>query len=62
MKHGKTIALVYERHDQDSRYKELKEISETVSTKYGTGGGNMPIVVEKDRVSVEEINVNEEGK
>lgn len=47
MKFGNKIALVYERHDQDSRYKELKEICETVSTKYGTGGGNMPIVLEK---------------
>lgn len=37
---------VYERHDQDARYKLLANVSETVSAKYGTGGGNTPIVVE----------------
>jgi hypothetical protein len=30
--------LVYESHNQDSRYKPLGEICETVSAKYGTGG------------------------
>ena len=37
---------VYESHDQDSRYKELGDKGETVVAKYGTGGGNAPIVVE----------------
>lgn len=39
---------VYERHDQDARYKLLGEVCETVSMKYGTGGGNTPIVVMRD--------------
>lgn len=39
-------ARVFENHSQDSRYRELGEISETVAAKYGTGGNNMPIVVE----------------
>ena len=30
---------VFERHDQDARYKEYGDICETVSAKYGTGGG-----------------------
>lgn len=37
--------VVFESHDQDARYRDLGEISETVSAKYGTGGGNQPIVV-----------------
>jgi hypothetical protein len=45
MKHHEPIVLVYERHDQDARYKLLGDICETVSAKYGTGGGNTPIVL-----------------
>lgn len=37
---------VYENHSQDSRYKSLGDVSETVSAKYGTGGNNQPLVVE----------------
>ena len=37
--------LVYESHTQDSRYRPLGDICETVSAKYGTGGGNQPIVL-----------------
>ena len=47
---GNYAVLVYERHDQDSRYKPLGEISETVSAKDGTGGGNTPIVVKYETV------------
>lgn len=36
---------VYECHSQDSRVKELHGVSETVAAKYGTGGGNAPIIV-----------------
>ena len=36
--------VVYENHSQDSRYRELGDISETVSAKYGTGGNNTPLV------------------
>lgn len=45
MKHHEPIVLVYESHSQDSRYRPLGEICETVSAKYGTGGGNQPIVL-----------------
>lgn len=37
--------VVYENHSQDSRYKDLGNISETVSAKYGTGGNNTPLVL-----------------
>jgi len=35
---------VYECHGQDSRVKPLGETCSTVTAKYGTGGGNVPIV------------------
>lgn len=38
--------LVYESHGQDCRYKYLGDVCSTVSQKYGTGGGNAPIVVQ----------------
>lgn len=38
-------AVVYENHSQDCRYKELTDVSESVTAKYGTGGNNMPVVV-----------------
>lgn len=41
--------LVYESHNQDSRYNPLGEVCETVSAKYGTGGGNQPIVLKYER-------------
>lgn len=41
--------LVYENHSQDSRYKDLGDISETVSAKYGTGGNNQPLVLESNQ-------------
>ena len=41
---SKVPAIAYEHHAQDSRVKELPEVCSTVTAKYGTGGGNMPIV------------------
>ena len=46
--------LVYESHDQDSRYNPLGEVCETISAKYGTGGGNAPIVVQYEIVQQRE--------
>lgn len=45
------IYAVYENHSQDSRYKLLGKISETVTAKYGTGGNNQPLVISLDRAS-----------
>ena len=42
---GYPAVLVYESHGQDARYKPLGEVCETLSAKYGLGGGNVPIVV-----------------
>ena len=41
---------VYESHNQDSRYNPLGDVCETISAKYGTGGGNQPIVVEYENI------------
>ena len=40
---------VYECHGQDSRVKALGETCSTVTAKYGTGGGNVPIVTARMR-------------
>lgn len=37
---------LYENHAQDSRIRELGGVSETVAQKYGTGGNNVPIVLQ----------------
>ena len=36
---------VYENHSQDTRFKELGDICQTVSATYGMGGNNQPLVV-----------------
>jgi len=38
-----TVA-VYENHPTDSRVKELGDVSSTVRARWGTGGGNLPMV------------------
>lgn len=48
-KHHEPIVLVYESHGQDCRYKPLGDVCSTVSQKYGTGGGNVPIVLESNQ-------------
>lgn len=42
------LVLVFESHGQDCRYKPLGEVCSTISQKYGTGGGNAPIVVQRN--------------
>ena len=39
------LVLVYESHGQDARYRPLGETCETISAKYGLGGGNVPLVL-----------------
>jgi DNA (cytosine-5)-methyltransferase 1 len=40
------VQEVYENHPQDSRVKGPLEVAPTVHAKYGTGGGNVPLVCE----------------
>lgn len=42
---SRDAVFVYENHGQDSRVKELGDICESVSAKYGTGGNNTPLVL-----------------
>ena len=42
--------LVYENHSIDARVRESIEISPTVTARYGTGGGNTPLVQEPNEV------------
>lgn len=37
--------VVFDNHAQDARYSELKGVCPTVTARWGTGGGNTPIVV-----------------
>jgi DNA (cytosine-5)-methyltransferase 1 len=37
-------AMVYETHPADSRVKEMGDVSQTVTSRWGTGGGNVPLV------------------
>jgi DNA (cytosine-5)-methyltransferase 1 len=36
--------MVYETHPADSRVKEMGEVCQTVTSRWGTGGGNVPLV------------------
>jgi len=38
------VQKVYETHPADSRVKEMGEICQTVTSRWGTGGGNVPLV------------------
>ncbi len=60
---GETIVLdskqtLFENHSQDSRY-EQKDISPTITSRAGTGGNNLPIIVKQHNhgeVSVSEVS------
>ena len=39
------VTTVYETHPADSRVKEMGETCQTVTSRWGTGGGNVPIAV-----------------
>ena len=42
--------LVYENHGVDARIRESGEVSQTITARYGTGGGNTPLVQESNEV------------
>ena len=43
---GRLIPTVYETHPADSRVKPMGETCQTVTSRWGTGGGNVPLVQE----------------
>jgi DNA (cytosine-5)-methyltransferase 1 len=46
-----TDLVVYETHPADSRVKEMGNVCQTVTSRWGTGGGNVPLVQEAFRKS-----------
>jgi hypothetical protein len=49
---------VYENHPADSRVKEMGEVCSTVTSRWGTGGGNMPIVSQPIPIHSQAMNHN----
>jgi len=41
---GHTDLIVYETHPADSRVKDMGDVCQTVTSRWGTGGGNVPLV------------------
>ena len=41
------IPVVYENHSQDTRYRNLGDVCQTVTAAWGTGGNNQPLVVKE---------------
>jgi DNA-cytosine methyltransferase len=41
---------LYENHPNDSRIKELHDVCSTVTSRWGTGGGNVPLVGHEEKV------------
>jgi DNA (cytosine-5)-methyltransferase 1 len=39
------VPTVYETHPADSRVKEMGDVCQTITTRWGTGGGNVPIAL-----------------
>ncbi len=48
---GRLVPTVYENHPNDSRVKEMGDTCTTVTSRWGTGGGNVPFVQEAFRKS-----------
>ena len=44
--------LVYENHGIDSRYRQMEEVAPTMSTRYGTGGNNVPLVEQEPVICI----------
>lgn len=44
--------LVYENHSIDSRYRQMEEVAPTMSTRYGTGGNNVPLVEQEPVICI----------
>jgi DNA (cytosine-5)-methyltransferase 1 len=45
-----TDVVVYETHPADSRVKEMGDVCQTVTSRWGTGGGNVPIALAENTI------------
>jgi len=55
MKDGRGL-IVYENHPADSRVKELGSICSTVTSRWGTGGGNVPFALAENTIGRQPLN------
>ena len=51
------VPTVYETHPADSRVKEMGDVCQTVTTRWGTGGGNVPIALTIEQTPKTSINL-----
>jgi DNA (cytosine-5)-methyltransferase 1 len=52
-----SFVTVYETHPADSRVKEMGDVCQTVTTRWGTGGGNVPIAFTTEQTPKSSINL-----
>ena len=50
------VTQVYETHPHDSRIKEMGNICQTVTSRWGTGGGNVPIALAENTIGRQSQN------
>jgi DNA (cytosine-5)-methyltransferase 1 len=50
------VTMVYETHPADSRVKEMGETCQTVTSRWGTGGGNVPIALAENTIGRQPLN------
>lgn len=56
------VQKVYETHPADSRVKEMGETCQTVTSRWGTGGGNVPLVQETYAIHTQTTQFSGGGK
>jgi len=58
------VSIVYENHPNDSRVKEMGDVCTTVTSRWGTGGGNVPFVAtgNKDATDLVAYSIREDAK
>lgn len=54
--------IVFESHSQDARYTQQGDTSPTCTAQWGTGGNNMPLVIEKKAFAMQRIGEYKESE
>jgi DNA (cytosine-5)-methyltransferase 1 len=47
------VAPVYEMHPADSRVKDMGDVCQTLTSRWGTGGGNVPITIQTETIPLD---------
>lgn len=58
----KISPVVFESHSQDARYTQQSDTSPTCTAQWGTGGNNMPLVIEKKAFAMQRIGEYKESE